>query len=452
MCIGCKACEVACKEWNGLAEDGFNWSGNSYDNTGSVGHSTWRHVKFVEHAPEPGIGGNNPDLASWVFSSDVCKHCENAGCLEACPTGAIVRTEFGGVFVQPDICNGCSYCVVACPFGVVQRNKQDGRAFKCTFCYDRQKVGLHPACSTACPTESIKFGPIEQMRLVAQERMEELASPRAWTMPACTILRIRAWGATRVVPGARRSTAVQPAAKSRSPDDLQQSWLDKFGGCGGTAVGRQPFRLPGERQTMSSNPQDRPTPEHSDWARENRLFEIRREAERKGHVDALRRSPVAAHRFLWPRLKPDTTAFPCSKSRSGAGKFLRTSLLEAQRDRLRLSASVAHWIGRDRETGARLPPARRGRRDCFQRSADLRSGPARQRFLAMMRVFKPQSPMSVGAWTLAVFGSFSGAAAFAQIAAERRFRSIAGSRRWGYLLEGVSAAGRACRSPTTPAC
>lgn len=176
LCIGCKACEVACKEWNRIAEDGFNWTGNSYDNTGSVGHSTWRHVKFVEHAPEPGLGGNNPELASWVFSSDVCKHCEKAGCLEACPTGAIVRTEFGGVFVQPDICNGCSYCVVACPFGVVQRNKEDGRAFKCTFCYDRQKVGLHPACSTACPTESIKFGPIEEMRLVAQERMQELQS------------------------------------------------------------------------------------------------------------------------------------------------------------------------------------------------------------------------------------------------------------------------------------
>ena len=176
LCIGCKACEVACKEWNGIAADGFNWTGNSYDNTGSVGHSTWRHVKFVEHAPEAGLGGNDPDLASWVFSSDVCKHCEKAGCLEACPTGAIVRTEFGGVFVQPDICNGCSYCVVACPFGVVQRNQEDGRAFKCTFCYDRQKVGLHPACSTACPTESIKFGPIEQMKMVAQERMQELQS------------------------------------------------------------------------------------------------------------------------------------------------------------------------------------------------------------------------------------------------------------------------------------
>ena len=174
LCIGCKACEVACKEWNDLGEDGLNWTGFSYDNTGAVGHSTWRHVKFVEHPPEIGHGGNSPDVASWTFSSDVCKHCENAGCLEACPTGSIVRTEFGGVYVQPDICNGCSYCVVACPFGVVQRNKDDGRAFKCTFCYDRQKVGLTPACAHACPTESIKFGKLDDLRAEAARRLEKL--------------------------------------------------------------------------------------------------------------------------------------------------------------------------------------------------------------------------------------------------------------------------------------
>jgi formate dehydrogenase iron-sulfur subunit len=176
LCIGCKACEVACKEWNGISADGFDWSGHSYDNTGAVGASTWRHVKFVEHDSQPGLGGNAPDLSSWVFSSDVCKHCEVAGCLEACPTGAIVRTEFGGVYVQPDVCNGCAYCVVACPFGVVQKNKDDGRAFKCTFCYDRQKAGLEPACAKACPTESIQFGEIESLRSEAQERLQELHS------------------------------------------------------------------------------------------------------------------------------------------------------------------------------------------------------------------------------------------------------------------------------------
>ncbi len=174
LCIGCKACEVACKEWNGVAADGYNWSGLSYDNTGAVGASTWRHVKFVEQQAVPGFGGNAGGHMSWEFSSDVCKHCEVAGCLEACPTGSIVRTEFGGVYIQPDVCNGCAYCVVACPFGVVQKNQDDGRAFKCTFCYDRQKEGLPPACAKACPTESIKFGEINELRLVAQERVREL--------------------------------------------------------------------------------------------------------------------------------------------------------------------------------------------------------------------------------------------------------------------------------------
>lgn len=175
LCIGCKACEVACKEWNQIPGDGFVWSGQSYDNTGGLGHATWRHVKFVENGAVPGIGGNSPESFSWGFSSDVCKHCENAGCLEACPTGAIVRTEFGGVYIQPDVCNGCSYCVVACPFGVVERDDRDGRAFKCTFCYDRQKAGLKPACATACPTESIKFGKLDDLREAASDRVNELA-------------------------------------------------------------------------------------------------------------------------------------------------------------------------------------------------------------------------------------------------------------------------------------
>jgi formate dehydrogenase iron-sulfur subunit len=178
LCIGCKACEVACKEWNGIKEDGFNWLGHSYDNTGMLGHSTWRHVKFVEGEIVPGRGGNAPGELSWEFSSDVCKHCENAGCLEACPTGAIVRTQFGGVYIQPDVCNGCAYCVVACPFGVVERNQDDGRAFKCTFCYDRQIDGLKPACATACPTESIKFGELDELRTQARTRVEKLQEKR----------------------------------------------------------------------------------------------------------------------------------------------------------------------------------------------------------------------------------------------------------------------------------
>src|SRR6187399_3661664 len=169
LCIGCKACEVACKEWNDVPHDGFVWRPRaSYDHTGELGHSTWRHVKFVER--------DRDGLPSWDFSSDVCKHCEHAGCLEACPTGSIVRTEFGGVFVQPDICNGCGYCVVTCPFGVIDRRPDDGRAFKCTFCYDRQKAGLKPACATACPTDSIQFGDLDELRARADARVVQLAA------------------------------------------------------------------------------------------------------------------------------------------------------------------------------------------------------------------------------------------------------------------------------------
>ncbi len=180
VCIGCKACEVACKEWNQIPDDGFTFTGFSYDNTGALGHSTWRHVKFIERAgapagdAPPADGGYRSNAFRWDFSSDVCKHCEHAGCLDACPTGSIVRTEFGGVFVQPDICNGCGYCIVTCPFGVIDRRPGDGRAFKCTFCYDRQKAGLEPACAKACPTESIVFGEIEELHERGVKRIEEL--------------------------------------------------------------------------------------------------------------------------------------------------------------------------------------------------------------------------------------------------------------------------------------
>jgi len=175
LCIGCKACEVACKEWNELPDDGFEWSGHSYDNTRALGASTWRHVLFLEQKQHMGsqLAGINEPFR-WQFLSDVCKHCANAGCLEACPTGSIVRTEVGSVFVQPDICNGCGYCVVSCPFGVIEKRPEDGRAFKCTFCYDRQKAGLIPACAKACPTESIQFGDLEVLRQRGKKRVQDL--------------------------------------------------------------------------------------------------------------------------------------------------------------------------------------------------------------------------------------------------------------------------------------
>ncbi len=204
VCIGCKACEVACKEWNNVPDDGFVWSGNSYDNTGHLGASTWRHVLFVEQDRQKGnqivgsvaqtiLSANlekerepsgrqdclpHDDPFRWIFLSDVCKHCEEAGCLEACPTGAIVRTEVGSVLVQNDVCNGCGYCVVSCPFGVVDRRPEPlpdaGGAFKCTFCYDRQKSGLVPACAKACPTESIVFGRLDDLRARGEERVHQL--------------------------------------------------------------------------------------------------------------------------------------------------------------------------------------------------------------------------------------------------------------------------------------
>ena len=172
VCIGCKACEVACKQWNQLPGDGLFFSGMSYDNTVALGSSTWRHVEFVEQ-PAP-ISGQAANSFSWLMLSDVCKHCQLAGCLENCPTGAIIRTEFDSVYVQPDVCNGCGYCVVGCPFGVIDRDPTDGRAWKCTLCYDRQKDDMEPACAKACPTDSILFGEVGELRAKAAERVAEL--------------------------------------------------------------------------------------------------------------------------------------------------------------------------------------------------------------------------------------------------------------------------------------
>jgi formate dehydrogenase iron-sulfur subunit len=198
ICIGCKACEVACKEWNSVPEDGINFTGMSYDNSVTLGADTWRHVKFIE---QPKALGNNfsglqrapvdlgmPSLTKpgedleadqatefrWLMASDVCKHCTHAACLDVCPTGALFRTEFGTVVVQQDVCNGCGYCVPACPYGVIDKREEDGRVWKCTLCYDRLGEGQEPACAKACPTESIQFGPLEELRLRAQTRVEQL--------------------------------------------------------------------------------------------------------------------------------------------------------------------------------------------------------------------------------------------------------------------------------------
>ncbi|HEU5369659.1 MAG TPA: 4Fe-4S dicluster domain-containing protein [Ktedonobacterales bacterium] len=214
LCIGCKSCEVACKQWNQLPADGFDLTGMSYDNTAQLGATTWRHVSFIEQFDGDGrfngldkaaqmdagallgqgagasaiasnIGQASALLTStldrsqggfltgnrWLMMSDVCKHCEHAGCLDACPTGAIIRNEFDDVYVQPDICNGCGYCVPSCPFGVIDLHREDGRAWKCTLCYDRQKDGFEPACAKACPTQSIQFGDLDELHRRAHERV-----------------------------------------------------------------------------------------------------------------------------------------------------------------------------------------------------------------------------------------------------------------------------------------
>jgi formate dehydrogenase iron-sulfur subunit len=206
VCIGCKACEVACKTWNAIpADNTAGLTGMSMDNTVGLGADTWRHVAFIEQrkplgAQDPGvvhgpgvdvigslsssrppevagkvpIDPGRPDEFRWLMSSDVCKHCTHAACLDVCPTGALFRTEFDTVVVQEDICNGCGYCIPACPYGVIDQRKDDGRAWKCTLCYDRLGVGMEPACAKACPTNSIQFGPLDELRERADARLQQL--------------------------------------------------------------------------------------------------------------------------------------------------------------------------------------------------------------------------------------------------------------------------------------
>ena len=215
VCIGCKACEVACKEWNLVPDDGLEWTGHSYDNTGELSANSWRHVTFVEQAKPMRIDGETAAVDAlegdhlaqgsaaplrWLMESDVCKHCTHAGCLDACPTGALFRTEFGTVVVQEDVCNGCGYCVPACPFGVIDKRhlprspedaplalpllgrKEDGRVWKCTLCYDRLKDGHEPACAKACPTDSIQFGELDELRERADKRLAKLEA-EGWNGP-----------------------------------------------------------------------------------------------------------------------------------------------------------------------------------------------------------------------------------------------------------------------------
>jgi formate dehydrogenase iron-sulfur subunit len=171
VCIGCKACEVACKQWNELPghEPSFM---DGFDNTGSLDSQNWRHVAFIDNVPDQTMSAGQGK--AWLMMSDVCKHCQRASCLEVCPTGAIIRTEFDSVFIQPDVCNGCRNCIAACPYNVIGTDEHNGVAQKCTLCYDRLQGGMEPACAKACPTQSIQFGPVDELRERAALRVQDL--------------------------------------------------------------------------------------------------------------------------------------------------------------------------------------------------------------------------------------------------------------------------------------
>ena len=172
VCIGCKACEVACKEWNQLPSDDKGFLGESLDNTGELSGSTWRHVKFIDNVPDETM--SQGDGKAFLLMSDVCKHCTHASCMDVCPTGAIIRTEFDTVFIQEDVCNGCRMCISACPYNVIDIDAERDVARKCTLCYDRLQGGMEPACAKACPTDSIQFGPLDELRETANKREAQL--------------------------------------------------------------------------------------------------------------------------------------------------------------------------------------------------------------------------------------------------------------------------------------
>ena len=174
VCIGCKACEVACKEWNQLPEneDEIGFLGQSLDNTGELNGATWRHVQFIDNVPDETMSEGNGK--AFLLMSDVCKHCKHASCLDVCPTGAIIRTEFDTVFIQEDVCNGCRNCIAACPYDVIDVSEDKNVAQKCTLCYDRLQGGMEPACAKACPTDSIQFGALDDLRKRAKKREAQL--------------------------------------------------------------------------------------------------------------------------------------------------------------------------------------------------------------------------------------------------------------------------------------
>ena len=182
ICTGCKACQVACKEWNGLEAEpdhftqgpgmpypvATNFTGNSYDNTGKLSARDWRHVLFIEQINYRRTGSR------WLFMSDSCKHCSDAACLNVCPVEAIERTDLGNVIVRQDKCVGTKLCNKACPYGVVRYSEKTRTSHKCTLCNDRIHNGFGTACAKACPTGSITFGEVPDLKAKADARLARL--------------------------------------------------------------------------------------------------------------------------------------------------------------------------------------------------------------------------------------------------------------------------------------
>ncbi|WP_179038139.1 formate dehydrogenase subunit beta [Limnobaculum xujianqingii] len=165
-CIGCKACQVACSEWNDIRDEvGHNVG--VYDNPTDLTAKSWTVMRFSE-VEENG-------KLEWLIRKDGCMHCSDPGCLKACPSaGAIVQYANGIVDFQSEHCIGCGYCIVGCPFNIPRLNKEDNRVYKCTLCVDRVTVGQEPACVKTCPTGAIHFGTKQQMVEMAEGRITEL--------------------------------------------------------------------------------------------------------------------------------------------------------------------------------------------------------------------------------------------------------------------------------------
>jgi formate dehydrogenase iron-sulfur subunit len=168
-CIGCKACQVACMEWNDLRDE-IGTNTGAYQNPHDLTASSWTLMRFAE------VENTQGDL-EWLIRKDGCMHCQDPGCLKACPSpGAIVQYANGIVDFHEENCIGCGYCITGCPFNIPRISKRDHKAYKCTLCSDRVAVGLEPACIKACPTGALVFGTKQDMQLHAAERVEDLKS------------------------------------------------------------------------------------------------------------------------------------------------------------------------------------------------------------------------------------------------------------------------------------